>query len=131
MTDADFIATEKDHATYTKGSWDEGGFVASGFWVDDFIGIGDGEHLGALADSVDRKYGITGLGKVRWLLGMLVERDREPRAIYVLQGAFIDSALARFHLSDAARLSVAFNLSIICWTRYATSCIAADFACHS
>ena len=71
------------------GSWDHENFVAGGFWVDNFIGIGSGEGLNSLAKSVDEKYGITGLGEVKWVLGMLIERDRDTRLIYILQEAFI------------------------------------------
>jgi hypothetical protein len=95
-----YSAAVKDMAVYVKGSWGTGGFVAGGFWVDDFIGIGSGEGLGELAGSVDRRYGITGLGEVKWLLGMLVECDRASRTIYISQSAFIDSALARFQLTN-------------------------------
>jgi hypothetical protein len=50
-------------------------------------------------------YGFTGLGEVRWVLDMLVERDRAARAVYISQEAFINSILARFHLADATQLS--------------------------
>ena len=78
------------------------------FWVDDFIGIGSGEDLDALAKSVDAKYGITGLGDVKWVLGMLIERERAGRTIYISQEAFINSISTRFHLTDAAPLSTLF-----------------------
>ena len=73
MESVGYSATSKDPAVYVKGSWSQEDFVAGGFWVDDFIGIGSGAQLEALAKSVDAKYGITGLGEVRWVLGMLVE----------------------------------------------------------
>lgn len=37
------------------------------------IGIGTGRELGALAKSVDGKYGITWSSEVRWVGGMLIE----------------------------------------------------------
>jgi hypothetical protein len=74
MKNLRYSAAIKDMAVYIKGSWGTGGFVTGRFWVDDFIGIGSGEGLRELAGSVDRRYGITGLGEVKWLLGMLVER---------------------------------------------------------
>ena len=73
MESVGYSATSKDPAVYVKGSWSQEVFVAGGFWVDDFIGIGSGAQLEALVKSVDAKYGITGLGEVRWVLGMLVE----------------------------------------------------------
>jgi len=79
--------------------------------VDDFVGIGPGKVLEVLAKGVDEKYGTTGFGDVKWILGMLVERDRTARTIPISQEAFIGSLLARFNLSDAtprftAKLSV-------------------------
>src|SRR5258706_11631304 len=38
------------------------------------VGVGSRSELDALAESVDQKYGVTGLGDVKWLLGMLIER---------------------------------------------------------
>ncbi len=51
------------------------------------------------------KYGITGLGEAKWVLGMLIERDRDDRAIYISQEAFINSVMTRFNLTDAAPVS--------------------------
>jgi len=63
---------------------------------EDFVGIGPGKELGALASGIDAKHGITGLGEVRWVLG-----DRAARTISISQKASIDSILARFSLVDA------------------------------
>ena len=71
-------------------------------WVDDFVGIGPGEGFNGLAKSVDVKYSITGLGEVKWVLGMLIEWDRDTRLIYISQEVFINTVLARFNLFDAA-----------------------------
>ena len=46
-----------------------------GFSVDDFVGIGSGRIIDVLAESIDAKYGITGLGEVKWVLDMLLERE--------------------------------------------------------
>ena len=79
--------------------------MAGGFWVNDFIGVGSGEGLNGSAKSVDEKYGITGLGEVKGVLGMLIEWDHDTRSIYISQEAFINTVLACFNLSDAAPLS--------------------------
>ena len=57
-------------------------------------------------ESVDTKYGITGPGEVRWVLGMLLERDRSARTIAISQEAFVDSILARFNLLDATTVTM-------------------------
>jgi len=51
-----------------------------------------------------------GLGEVKWVLGMLLERDRAARTISILQEAFINSILARFSLTDATALSTPLAL---------------------
>ena len=94
-------ATSKDPAIYVKSSGRDHDFAAACFWVDDCIAIGWRKDLTALAMSVDARYGITCLGEVRWVLGMLLERDRSARTISISQEAFIDSILARFNLTDA------------------------------
>ena len=61
-----YAATEMDPAVYVKSTWNQADFAAGGFWVDDFISIGSGKELNALAKSVDVKYSITGLGDIKW-----------------------------------------------------------------
>ena len=73
--------------------------------MDDFIGIGQGRELGALATRMGDKYRITGLGEAKWVLGMLIERDRDDRAIYISQEAFINAVVTRLNLTDAAPVS--------------------------
>jgi transposase InsO family protein len=105
MGNVGFTATAKDPAIYVRGTWSQEDFVAGGFWVDDFIGIGSGKELNALARGIDAKYGITGLGQVKWVLGMLIERDRAAHTISISQEAFINTILTRFNLTEATSLS--------------------------
>ena len=72
------------------------------------MGIGSGKELCELANGVDEKYGITGYGEVKWVLGMLLERDRAAHTISLSQEAFIDLVLARFQLTDATPVSTLF-----------------------
>ena len=73
--------------------------------MDDCIAIGSGEELASPAKSVDMKYGITKLGDVKWVVGMLVEHDHLVWTISIPQEAFIDSILAQFNLVDASTIS--------------------------
>ena len=98
MIEQGFTPTTKDPAVYTNSPWDRGGFVAGGFWVDDFVGIGSGKGLRALGEGINRRYGVTGSGDIRWVLGMMLERDRPARTISISQEAFIDILLQRFGL---------------------------------
>jgi len=86
MVGVGLAATHKDPAVYVKGDWDQEDFVVGGFWVDDFVGIGSGKDLEVLAKGVDEKYGITGFGDIKWILGMLVECDRTARTISISVG---------------------------------------------
>ena len=65
--------TPKDPTMYIKNSWTDRDFAAAG---DSCGSIGSRKELTAPAESVNAKYGMTGLGEVRWVLGMLLERDR-------------------------------------------------------
>jgi len=78
--------------------------------VSDFVSIGSGKDINALAKEIDAKYGVTGLGEVKWILGMKVERDRAERTISMSQEAFFDSILARFNLTDAVPTTTPLRL---------------------
>ena len=101
-----FTATAKDPAMYVKSSWTSEDFAAAGFWVDDCIAIGSKRELESLARGVDAKYGITSLGEVKWMLGMLLEHDRSACTIAISQEAFIDSILVCFNLTNATTISM-------------------------
>ena len=72
------------------------------------MGIGSGKDLCELASGVDKKYGITGYGEVKWVLGMLLEHDRVAHTISLLQEAFIDLVLTRFQLTSVTPVSTLF-----------------------
>ena len=105
MESVGYAATSKDPAVYAKGSWNQEDFAAGSFWVDNFVRIGSRAQLEALAESVDGKYSITRLGEVKWVLGMLLERNCAARTISISQEAFINSILSCFNLMDASPLS--------------------------
>ena len=100
-----FTATPKDPTMYIQNFWTDRNFAAAGFWVDNCVTMGSRKELTALADGSNAKYGITGLGKVGWVLGMLLERDRPTRTISISQETFTDSILTRFNLTDAATVA--------------------------
>ena len=84
---------------YIKDPGNQEFFATGGFWVDPFVRIGSTKELDAIAESVDAKYRIVaGLGEVKWVLGMQVERECAVRTVYISQEAFTNSALTRFNL---------------------------------
>ena len=99
------MAMPRDSVMYVKNSWTDCDFIVAGFWVDDCIAIGSRNELTALAESVGTKYSITGLGEVRWVLGILLGRNCSACMISIPQEAFINSILARFNLTDATTIA--------------------------
>ena len=97
-----FTGTPKDPAMYVKNSWTDRDFAAAGFWVDNCVAIDSRKELTALVESVNAKYGVPSLGEVRWVLGMLQERDRPAPTISISQEAFTNSIFARFNLTGAS-----------------------------
>ena len=52
------------------------------------------------------KFEITDLGPVSSLLGLVIERDRAARTLYISQKSYIESIIRRFNLEDAKSLTV-------------------------
>ena len=106
MESEGFMATPKDPTMYIKNSWTDRDFAAAGFWVDNCVTMGPRKELTALADGGNAKYGIADLGKVGWVLGMLLERNRPAHTISISQETFINSILTRFNLTDATTVAM-------------------------
>ena len=105
MESEGFTVMLKDPAMYIKNSWTNRDLAAAGFWVDNYVAIGSRKELTALAESVNAKYGITSLTEVRWVLGVLLERDRPARTTLISQEAVIDPIITRFNLTDATTVT--------------------------
>ena len=99
------MAMAKDPAIYIMNSWTVQDFAMAGFWVDDCIMIGSGKVLESLAKGVDMNYGITGLGDVCWVLGMLLEHDHAAQTVSISQEAFINLILTHFNLTNTTTVS--------------------------
>jgi Reverse transcriptase (RNA-dependent DNA polymerase) len=55
---------------------------------------------------------ITDLGKLHWLLGIEIRRDREKRTIHLSQRSYIDSILRRYNLQDLKPISTPMETHI-------------------
>ena len=81
--------------------------------MDDCVGVGSKEELDALANGINAKYRITGLGEARWMLGMLVKRPRYPddlyfsRSVHQFHIILADATPVMAPLSPGAHLSAA------------------------
>ena len=113
MTAHGYTPTAKDPAIYMNGLWDCEGFVASGFWVNDFIGVGCPEGLRVLREGINDRYGVSSLGDIHWVLGMKLERDRLAHTILVSQEVFVDTLLthsvSQMHIQSLCLLFLALT----------------------
>lgn len=70
-------------------------------YVDDLLIAGNNaEAVERFKRDIAKKFKMTDLGNLRWLLGMEVRRNRENRVIEVSQAAYIDRVLERFGMAD-------------------------------
>ena len=70
--------------------------------VDDCTLTGSsGKLVAAYKVKLDKKFPLTDLGAIHFLLGIQVTRDRAEHTLSLCQSSFIDTILARFSLTDA------------------------------
>jgi len=63
--------------------------------------IGSKAEVTWMKSAISKGCKIKDLGNVKFFLGMLVERDRHKRRIYLSQGAYIKNVLTRFKIEDS------------------------------
>lgn len=61
---------------------------------------------------IDARHGITGTGEIKWVLGILLERDRSAYTISISQEAFVELILARFNLTAAPVMTPRTDYSV-------------------
>ena len=105
MNELGYTQCSRDHAVFSLGNWGSDDWTACAFWVDDEVGIGSRAQLDRVATMFDRKYGITGEGELRWILGMKVTRDYRTRTISLSQESYINSLVERFGLQHATSVT--------------------------
>ena len=97
--------SESDYGVfYLRG---ETHFLVLAVHVDDCTMTGS--HTTLIAEyrgRLNKKFALTDLGPISWLLGFEVERNREERTIALSQRSYIESTIARFNLSDAKPLAI-------------------------
>lgn len=55
---------------------------------------------------------VTDLGKLHWMLGIEVKRDRNVRLIHLLQHPYINSIMCHFRFEDLKLLSTPFDVQV-------------------
>jgi len=85
-------------------------------YIDDMAVSGpNGHYIVLFKELLGNDFEITDLGKLKFMLGILITRDRHNRLIYLNQSAYISQILTPFRLQDATPVStpllVKHNLS--------------------
>jgi len=85
-------------------------------YIDDMAVSGPNSHyIVSFKELLGNDFEITDLGKLKFMLGILITRDRHNCLIYLNQSAYISQILTRFGLQDATPVStpllVKHNLS--------------------
>jgi len=76
-------------------------------YVDDMAVAGpNGTHIVLFKSALAENFDITDMGELRFMLGILVTRNREKRLIYLSQSAYIHQILNCFGIRDAIPVSI-------------------------
>lgn len=70
------------------------------------------EHVAAFKSEVRKHVEITDLGRLHWLLGIEVTRNRDTRTLSLSQKSYIDSIICRFSLDELKPVSSPMEPSI-------------------
>lgn len=104
LTDLGFGRVEADHGVFFKREDDH--LVVLAVHVDDCIITGDSGTLNnSYKTHFSKRYKLTDLGPVSWVLGIKVTRDLEAHTLSLSQHAYIDSILTRYNFDDLKPIS--------------------------
>ena len=70
-------------------------------WVDDILLIGIAEEVQSMRSAIQERFTIKDLGKGKFFLSMLVERDRGRRIIPLSQRVYLDKVLNRLRMDES------------------------------
>ncbi|KAL7284965.1 hypothetical protein ACG7TL_000054 [Trametes sanguinea] len=103
MADMGLLRCASDHAVWYKHADDATLIVASS--VDDLTITGTTDLVYAFKANISKRFEMSDLGAMRWILGIEVERNRHERTIAISQRAYLDTIIARFNLENANPVS--------------------------
>jgi hypothetical protein len=103
----------KDPTVFVSGTLEVGNWAAAGFWIDDCIAVGSKKVVNSLADAMESKYGVSGQGEAKWVLGMFIEQSKEAWTVSLSQEVYIDILLSRFNLTNASTVMTPLTLGAI------------------
>ena len=100
LTELGYTVSIADEAVFYKLEEDKFMIVAAA--TDDFTLIADSdESIELLKQQLRKRWEITDLGAINWLLGVKISRNLEDRTISLCQQTYIEQILARFGLEDS------------------------------
>ena len=93
-----------DHGVFYSHD-DEGTTIVCSSTDDFAIAASSTDRMVKFKADLGSHFEMSDLGEIAWILGILVQRDRNSKTISLSQSAYVDSIVKRFNLVDAPPLS--------------------------
>jgi len=105
MAEMGYTRIEADHAVFIRRCSDVLSIIA--LYVDDFklVGPPDSDDVRKDKETLKRKYQMTDLGEISWILGIHVTQDREEGWIALSQQKYLEEVLERFNKANVRPIS--------------------------
>jgi len=107
-----FTRSAVDHAVFFRH---EGEFLSVVSVSTDDMAISGNtiESINWVKGEFKKRFGISDLGEIKWLLGLEVKYNKAARTLSISQSAYVDKLVERFGLDDANTISTPFEPSTI------------------
>ncbi len=109
LVSAGYRKSDADSCLYVKSIKNDDGrisFVILGVYVDDIIPVSnDIEMLNDEKESLCRRFDMDDRGEARYLLGMLIKRDRAAKTLSISQQSYTENILRRFGMESSKPVS--------------------------
>jgi len=105
MTEMGYMRIEADHAVFIRRCGDVLSIIA--LYVDDFklVGPPDSDDVRKDKETLKKKYHMTDLGEISWILGIHVTRDCEEGWIVLSQQKYLEEVLEHFDKANVRPIS--------------------------
>ena len=111
LVDLGFKRADYDHGVFYART--TGGVIILAIHVNDCTITGTSQRvLDHYKNLISKRYAMTDLGPISWLLGIKVTRDHKNCTITLSQQSYVDSILARFNFTDAKPLSIPMDPNV-------------------
>ena len=97
-----FTQSSNDPCIYTS----EGGSVILAVYVDDIIlAAGSEQHMREVKQAIADKFAVKDMGELKYFLGVTVDQETNPVAIWIGQPAYTKRVLEKFKMNEAKPVS--------------------------